>query len=303
MNPTNTADLCRLCPRACMARRADGVRGRCGEAAVPRIARAALHHWEEPCISGTRGSGAVFFTGCPLGCVYCQNRAISRGGDSAPGQAVSPDSLRRIFLRLIDEGAHNINLVTPLHFTEGVLPALREPLPVPVVVNTGGYERVETLRRWEGKAQIWLPDMKYALKDPAARYSAAPDYPEAAKAAILEMFRQVGPYELDEDGILKKGVVIRHLVLPGEGENTRLVLEWIAHTFRPGEVLVSLMSQYTPPADVPGLPENLRRPIKPIEYKMALRHMERLGLEHGYRQDHSAATEDFLPDFDLSGVE
>jgi len=294
---------CRLCPRDCGARRTEGGRGFCNELSLPRIARAALHHWEEPCISGTGGSGAVFFTGCSLGCVYCQNRAISRGGENAAGRPVTPHELRRIFLRLIDEGAHNINLVTPLHFTEGILPALEEPLPVPVVVNTGGYERPETLRRWEGKADIWLPDMKYALPDPARRYSRAPDYPQVAKAAIMEMFRQVGPYRLDEDGLLKRGVVIRHLVLPGQGENTRLVLEWIAETFRPGEVLVSLMSQYTPPGDVPDLPPELRRGIKPIEYKLALRHMERLGLNEGYRQDGAAATEEYLPAFDLSGVD
>lgn len=300
---TIQADPCRLCPRDCRIKRNEGGRGRCNEGATPRIARAALHMWEEPCISGARGSGAVFFTGCSLGCVYCQNRAISRGGEGAPGREVTPDVLRRIFLRLIEEGAHNINLVTPLHFTDGILPALNEPLPVPVVVNTGGYERVDTLRRWEGKAQIWLPDVKYALTEPARRYSAAPDYPQVAKAAIQEMFRQVGPYELDDDGMLKKGVVIRHLVLPGQGENTRRVLEWIAETFRPGDVLVSLMSQYTPPEEVPDLPDELRRPIKPIEYKLALRHMERLGLSHGYCQEATAATEEYLPAFDLSGVD
>ena len=292
--------ICRLCPRGCSAaRNSTRGEGRCGEGTVPRVARAALHKWEEPCISGSVGSGAVFFTGCPLGCIYCQNRSISRG--STVGKAVTSDELRQIFMRLVAQGAHNINLVTPLHFSDGILPALREPLPVPVIVNTGGYESVDTLRRWEGKAQIWLPDMKYSLSAPAARYSAAPDYPERAKAAIREMFRQVGPYRIGEDGLLKSGVIIRHLVLPDNADNTRGVLEWISSEFGPHDVLVSLMAQYTPPDGV-DLPDELRRPVKPIEYKLALRQMEKLGITDGYTQEPAAATEEFLPEFDLTGV-
>ncbi len=293
---------CRLCPRGCGAER-DENRGTgfCGAPSVARAARAALHLWEEPCLSGTKGSGAVFFTGCSLGCVYCQNRDISRDGGA--GLPLSPDKLRRIFLRLIAQGAHNINLVTPLHHTEGILPALSEPLGVPVAINTGGYDSVETIRRWEGKAQIWLPDMKYSLPGPAARYSRAPDYPEVAKAAIKEMFNRVGPCRLGEDGLLKSGVLIRHLVLPENLENSYGVLEWIADTFRPGEVLVSLMSQYVPPLERADLPEELRRRLKPIEYKLVLRRAEKLGITQGYRQDFSSASEEFLPAFDGSGID
>ena len=291
---------CTLCPRGCGAERTAAAGGGfCGAGLLPRAARAALHFWEEPCISGTRGSGAVFFTGCSLGCVYCQNRAISRDGGA--GIPLDPAALRRVFLRLVDEGAHNINLVTPMHHTPGILPALSEPVGVPVAVNTGGYDRVETLRLWEGTADIWMPDMKYALSGPARRYSAAPDYPETAKAAILEMFRQTGPYEMGEDGLLRRGVLIRHLVLPENLENTFAVLDWIAEAFRPGDVLLSLMAQYVPPAGV-DLPPELRRRVKPIEYKLALRHAEKLGLTEGYRQEPGAATEDYLPAFDGTGL-
>ena len=292
---------CTLCPRGCGALRtpAEG-HGFCGAGLLPRASRAALHFWEEPCISGTRGSGAVFFTGCSLGCVYCQNRAIS--GDGAAGIPLDPSALRQVFLRLISEGAHNVNLVTPMHHTPGILPALREPLGVPVAVNTGGYDALETVRLWDGTADIWMPDMKYGLSALARRYSSAPDYPEVAKAAILEMFRQTGPYDIGADGLLRRGVLIRHLVLPENLENTYAVLDWISSAFRPGDVLLSLMAQYVPPADVAALPPELRRRVKPIEYKLALRHAEKLGLTEGYRQDPGAATEDFLPSFDGTGL-
>ena len=293
-------DGCRLCPRACGADRITRT-GFCASPALPRVARAALHRWEEPCISGTSGSGAIFFTGCSLGCVYCQNRKISRGGGT--GLELSPEALRRLFFRLIEQGAHNINLVTPMHFTPGILEAIGEGLPVPVVVNTGGYDSVDTVRRWAGHADIWLPDMKYALAAPAEKYSRAPDYPERAKEAIREMFRQVGPYRLDENGLLRSGVVIRHLVLPGNLENSFAVLEWIASAFRPGDVLVSLMGQFTPPSELEDLPPELKRRIKPIEYKAVLNRMIKLGLTDGYTQELSAATEEFLPDFDLTGLE
>ena len=206
--------------------------------AVPVIARAGLHLWEEPVLSGTRGSGAVFFSGCSLGCVYCQNHTISAEG---VGKAVTTERLREIFRELIAQGAHNIDLITASHFVPFLLPALEEPLPVPVVFNCGGYERVETLRLLEGKVQIWLPDLKYGLEEPARRYSHAPDYFPVATEAIREMFRQVGPCRM-EDGLLRQGVVIRHLVLPGELENTKAVIDWVSGTFRPGDVLFSLMS-------------------------------------------------------------
>ncbi len=289
--------LCTLCPRLCAARRT-GTRGdgRCGMPSLPVVARAALHHWEEPCISGTQGSGAVFFSGCPLGCVFCQNGRISRGH---LGKIVSVERLREIFLSLIAQGAHNINLVSPTHFAHAVGEALRESLGVPVVWNTGGYERVETLRALEGRVQIYLPDLKYADGALAQRYSGAPDYFEIAAAAIEEMVRQTGPYELGEDGLLRRGVLIRHLLLPGALENTKAVLDYVARTFPPGTVLFSLMAQYTPQPGAEGL---LARRITGAELRAARAYMESVGITAGYTQDIEAARREYTPDFDLTGV-
>lgn len=241
--------ICRLCPRNCgAARTADGGNGFCAMPAGLRVSRAALHHWEEPPISGTNGSGAVFFAGCTLRCTYCQNHTISAEGF---GKDVTPQRLRAIFEGLIAQGAHNIDLITPTHFLPWILPALEPKLPVPLVYNCGGYEKVETLRSLEGLVDIWLPDLKYADGALASQLSAAPDYFPVATAAIQEMFRQTGPYVM-ENGLLRRGVVIRHLVLPGYLDNTRRVIDWVAETFRPGDVLFSLMSQYTPQPGAQG---------------------------------------------------
>ena len=292
-----TAFSCAICPRRCGAVRTDREGGGfCGMPALPVAARAALHFWEEPCISGTRGSGTVFFSGCNLQCVFCQNRQISREGF---GQSVTIPQLRQIFQSLIRQGAHNINLVTPTHFTPAVREALDPPLPVPVVWNSGGYELPEMLRTLEGRVQIYLPDLKYADNALAAKYSGAADYFEAAAAAIREMFRQTGPCVFDEEGLLLRGVVIRHLLLPGALENAKSVLDWVAETFAPGEVLVSLMSQYTPQAGAEGL---LRRRVTGAEYRAALAYMENLGLTAGYCQDSSSAREEYTPPFDLTGL-
>lgn len=261
----------------------------------PVIARAALHQWEEPCISGTRGSGTVFFSGCVLGCVFCQNRSISHGHF---GKAVTTERLRAIFDDLIAQGAHNINLVSPTPYALAVRGALEKPLSVPVVWNTGGYERVETLRALEGKVQIWLPDLKYADSSLAEKYSGAEDYFEQATAAVLEMYRQVGPYVM-EDGLLKSGVIVRHLMLPGALENTKAVMDWVAEHFRPGEVLFSLMAQYTPQAGAEGL---LSRRVTKAEYRAALSYMDNLGITDGYRQDAASAQSKYTPSFDLTGV-
>ena len=242
-------DACTLCPRRCKADRAAGQCGFCGAGNTLKVARAALHFWEEPCISGTRGSGTVFFSGCTLRCCYCQNGRISAGG---AGKDITPRRLREIFDELIAQGAHNIELVTATHFLPWILPALEPRLPVPVVYNCGGYERVETLRALEGRVDIYLPDLKYADGALAGALSGAPDYFPVACDAIREMFRQVGPWEIRE-GLLVRGVLIRHLVLPGQLENTRRVIDWVAETFRPGEVLFSLMSQYTPQPGAAGL--------------------------------------------------
>ena len=279
-----------------MARRdAQAGEGFCGLPAVPVVARAGLHFWEEPCVSGARGSGAVFFSGCVLRCVYCQNHAISHENFGKP---VSVERLREIFWELIGQGAHNINLVSPTPFAPAIREALAEPLPVPVVWNTGGYERVETLRSLEGKVQVWLPDLKYVDSGLSRDLSGAADYFDAASAAIREMVRQTGDYVL-EDGLLKRGVLIRHLMLPGQLENTKAVLDWVAETFRPGQVLLSLMAQYTPQPGAEGL---LSRRVTGAEYRAALRYMENLGITDGYCQDAASARAEYTPDFDLTGV-
>ena len=279
-----------------MARRdAQAGEGFCGLPATPVVARAGLHLWEEPCVSGARGSGAVFFSGCVLRCVYCQNHAISHENFGKP---VSVERLREIFWELIGQGAHNINLVSPTPFAPAIREALAEPLPVPVVWNTGGYERVETLRSLEGRVQVWLPDLKYVDSGLSRDLSGAADYFGAASAAIEEMVRQTGDYVL-EDGLLKRGVLIRHLMLPGQLENTKAVLDWVAETFRPGQVLLSLMAQYTPQPGAEGL---LSRRVTGAEYRAALRYMENLGITDGYCQDAASARAEYTPDFDLTGV-
>ena len=288
--------ICTLCPRRCGAERTETEgHGFCGMPAGLRVARAALHLLEEPPLSGTRGSGTVFFSGCTLRCCYCQNREISAGDF---GRAVTTGRLREIFEELIAQGAHNINLVTPTHFLPWLLPALAPKLPVPVVYNCGGYESVETLRLLEGKADVYLPDLKYADAALAARLSAAPDYFPAATAAIREMFRQTGPYVM-EDGLLKRGVMIRHLVLPGQLDNTRRCIDWVAQTFSPGQVLFSLMSQYTPQ---PGSEGPLGRHVTAGEYRSAVDYMKNCGITDGFTQERTAAREEYTPPFDLTGV-
>lgn len=289
--------VCHLCPRNCGAERTeargDGV---CGMPSLPVVARAALHQWEEPPISGRNGSGTVFFTGCSLKCVFCQNEAISHENY---GKVVTVPRLREIFQALIDQGAHNINLVNPTHFAHVVAEALEQPLPVPVVWNSGGYDRVETLRTLEGKVQIYLPDLKYQASATAAKYSGAPDYPEVAIATIQEMYRQTGPCVL-EDGLLRSGVIIRHLILPGRLNEVKAVMDWVAETFPPGAVLFSLMSQYTPWGRAADYPE-INRKLRPSEARNAAQYMENLGLE-GFTQSGESAEADFIPPFDLTGV-
>lgn len=288
--------ICTLCPRRCGAERtAEAGGGFCRMPGGLRVARAMLHHWEEPPISGQNGAGTVFFSGCTLGCVYCQNGDISAGGF---GKDISTARLREIFEELIAQGAHNIELVTPTHFLPWILPALTPRLPVPVVYNCGGYERVETLRALEGLVDVYLPDLKYADGALAAELSGAADYFPVACEAIREMFRQVGPYVL-EDGLLTRGVVIRHLVLPGYLDNTRRVLDWIAETFAPGDVLVSLMSQYTPTANMTG---RLARRVTAAEYRAAAAYMRNCGITDGFVQERTSAEEAYTPAFDGEGV-
>ena len=289
--------ICELCPRNCRAERTDSKAGGfCREPAVPVAARAMLHQWEEPCLVGEKGAGTVFFTGCNLRCCFCQNTPISQQG---LGRPITAARLREIFHDLVDQGAACIDLVTPTHFTPVILEALGEEMwPVPVVWNSGGYEKAETLRRLEGKVQVYLPDLKYALPGPAKKYSAAEDYFDWAGPALLEMFRQTGPYQM-ENGLLKRGVLIRHLLLPGELENTKAVIDFVARTFRPGDVLFSLMSQYTPQSGAMG---NLKRHVTKAEYRAAVEYMQNCGVTDGYTQERTSAKEEYTPAFDLRGV-
>lgn len=289
---------CSICPRKCGAERTETVgNGVCAMPEAPVLARAALHMWEEPPISGTRGSGTVFFSGCSLKCVFCQNDEISHGNFGKP---ITVERLREIFFELIAQGAHNINLVNPTHFSHAIAKALAEPLPVPVVWNSGGYDEVSTLRALEGKVQIYMPDLKYLDSAAAERYSGAPDYPEKAAAAIREMVRQTGPYELDGDGLLKKGVLIRHLILPGRVKEAKVVMDFVAEQFPPHTVLFSLMSQYVPCGRAAEYPEINRR-ARNSEIRTAEEYFSALNLD-GFTQELLSATEGFIPDFDLTGV-
>ena len=280
---------CQLCPRRCGVDRAAGQRGFCGAPAAALVAKTMLHQWEEPALSPGGKSGAVFFGGCTLRCKYCQNIAISAG---PVGREYDSAGLRGLFEELIARGAENIDLVTPTHFLPTVLPALTPKLPVPVVYNCGGYERVETLKMLEGKVDIYLPDLKYADGKLAASLSGAPDYFPVATAAIREMVRQTGPVQWDGDRITT-GVVIRHLILPGFVENSLRVLDWIGENFAPGQVLVSLMRQYTP---MPGLQPPLDRTVTDEEYDAVLSWMFLNGLE-GFTQDADGADKAYIPDF------
>ena len=290
--------ICNLCPRRCGAVRTETeAGGYCRMPSLPVLARGALHHWEEPPISGTRGSGTIFFSGCPLRCIFCQNSEISQEGFGKP---VTPQRVREICQELIAQGAHNINFVTPTHYAHVIAQVLRTPLGVPVVYNTGGYERIETLRALEGKVDIYLPDLKYATEADALRYSGAADYVQTAQAAIREMVRQTGPYQLDADGLLTRGVVIRHLILPGKLPAARAVMDWVAETFPPGTVLFSLMSQYLPCGRAAEFPE-LNRRLRSGERRSAQAYMENLGLE-GFTQEPESARNEYIPPFDLTGV-
>ena len=288
---------CEICPRRCNAERtAEKAGGVCRMPAGLVVARAMLHLWEEPVLSGKNGAGCIFFSGCNLGCVFCQNGRISHENF---GKVITPVHLREIMEDLIAQGAHCIDLVTPTHFTPWVLEALRKPLPVPVVWNSGGYERVETLRTLEGKVQIYLPDLKYAMERPARELSAAPDYFEAAAATIDEMVRQVGAYQIGDDGLMRSGVILRHLVLPGQIENTKRVIAYVSTHFPPKTVLFSLMSQYTPQ---PGSTGALARRLNEREYRTAVQYMRDCGLTDGFCQELSSAKEEYTPVFDLQGV-
>lgn len=287
---------CVLCPRGCAVDRARGERGYCGVGDVARVARVSLHAFEEPCLSGTRGSGTIFFSGCSLGCIFCQNRSISR---EPIGVEMDRAALADTMLSLQEKGAHNINLVTATHFADHVAEALsdvKSRLRIPVVYNSSGYECVETLRRLEGLVDVYLPDFKYASRELAARYSSAPDYPEVVEAAIAEMHRQTGAFVLDENGMAKQGTMVRLLVLPSHRADAMDVLRKLADTVPPSEIRLSLMSQYTPEFATDTPYRELHRRVTRFEYESVLEEAARLGFE-GYCQEKSAASAAYTPNF------
>lgn len=293
---------CTLCPRRCHANRAAGQTGFCGQTAQLRAARAALHFWEEPCISGDCGSGTVFFSGCSLQCIFCQNHEIALGES---GKVISVERLSQIFLGLQDKGAANINLVTAGHFIPQICRALElskaDGLSIPIVYNTGSYEEAASLRLLEGLIDIWLPDLKYFSGDLSARYSSAPDYFQAATAAIAEMFRQTPAVVFDsKTGLMQRGIIVRHLMLPGQAADSKKILRYL-HTTYGDAIYISIMNQYTPLAGVSEIPE-LNRKVAPEEYRRVLDFADRIGIENGFMQEDGTAAESFIPPFDYEGV-
>ena len=293
---------CRLCPRACGADRTAGKTGFCGMSASLYVSRASLHMWEEPPISGERGSGTVFFAGCPLGCVFCQNAEISH---EKHGKEISTERLAEIFLELQEKGAHNINLVTATHYTPHVTEALdiakRSGLNIPVVYNCGGYESVETLRMLRGYVDIYLPDFKYMSPELAAKYSLCKGYPERAKEALAEMVAQTGAPVFDESGMLLRGTVVRHLVLPGCVKDSIDVIKYLHETYG-NDIYISIMSQYTPSERLRARFPELARKLTKYEYGKVVRFATEIGVEKGFTQYGEAAAESFIPSFDGEGV-
>lgn len=292
---------CHLCPRNCGVDRLAGQKGFCGVDAGIMVARAALHMWEEPCISGKEGSGAVFFSGCSLGCAFCQNRTISKGQS---GKVITVEHLAELFLNLQAQKANNINLVTAGHFLpqvrEAIILAKERGLTIPVVYNSSGYEKAEMLRYLDGLVDIYLPDLKYLEADLAGKYSHAKDYPEVAMKALEEMVRLVGMPEFDERGMMKKGVIVRHLLLPGHVRNSKKVLEYLYGTYG-DQIYISLMSQYTPMPAMKDDPQ-LSRKVTDREYDRLLDHAISLGVTNCFIQEGETAKESFIPEFNGEGV-
>ena len=293
---------CILCPRECRINREDRKRGYCGMDSRIYAARAALHMWEEPCISGKKGSGAVFFSGCGLRCIFCQNREIAIGKD---GKEISVEKLGEIFLNLEKQGAANINLVTGAHYVPQIIEALEiakgKGLSLPVVYNSSGYEKVETLKLLEGYVNVYLPDFKYMEASLADAFSHAPDYVERAMAAIEEMVRQTGNCVFNEDGYIEKGTIVRHLILPGHTVNSKKVLEYLHNTYG-NKIFISIMNQYTPVYKQKKYTE-LNRKVTEREYKKVLDYALEIGVENGFWQTGDTAKESFIPTFDYEGLD
>lgn len=288
--------ICNACPRGCNVDREVSL-GYCKSPEKFKLARASLHYWEEPCISGKNGSGAIFFSGCNLGCVFCQNYEISHG---CKGVEVSDDDLVRIMKRLVDEGANNINFVNPTHYSLQLLRVLEKyKPPVPIVYNTSGYDSVETLKMLDGAVDIYLPDFKYIRPEKALKYSKAEDYPQVAEEALAEMKRQVGDDVFDENGIMQRGMIIRHLVLPSNTNSSISALDYLAENF--GDTYISVMAQYVPYGDLTEYKE-INRPLTQREYDKVVNHIFDLGLQKIFVQELEAASDKFIPDFDFTGV-
>ncbi len=304
----NSLNSCGLCPRHCGVNRNNGEKGFCGENAAVRIARASLHLWEEPCLSGTRGSGTVFFSGCPLHCVYCQNGSIANG---SVGREISVGRLSEIFIEQQDRGANNINLVTPTHFIPQIVHALesakKNGLRIPIVYNTGSYETVEALKMLEGLVDVYLPDLKYMDSEIALKYSNAPDYFHTAAAAIDEMLRQTGDFIFASEGdaceaeIMKKGVIVRHLLLPGQLKDSMNIVKYLYETYG-DRIYISLMNQYTPMKHIGDKYPELSRTVTDSEYEELVDYAIDLGVENGFIQEGETALESFIPDFDMEGT-
>ena len=311
------SELCYLCPRNCKINRNNGVKGFCGESSAVRVARAALHMWEEPCLSGTRGSGTVFFSGCNMHCVYCQNRNIANGD---VGKEISVDRLAEIFLEQQSRGANNINLVTPSHFilqiAEAIVKAKKSGLAIPIVYNTGSYEYAETLKILDGLVDVYLPDLKYFSPEISLKYSQCPDYFEIATKAIQEMVRQTGYLQFNEfhsecnnglcnehieDGIMTKGVIVRHLLLPGQLEDSKKLVKYLYETYG-DRIFISLMNQYTPMSGIEDKYPELGRKVTEEEYEELVDYAIDIGVENGFIQEGETATESFIPDFNMEGV-
>lgn len=297
----DTTFICNLCPRECNVDRGLGKIGFCKVPNHIKVARASLHFWEEPCISGEEGSGTVFFSGCNLRCVYCQNRKIAEG---VYGKEIDVDRLAAIFLELQAKGANNINLVTPSHYVLQIVSALKkaknEGLFVPIVYNSGAYEKVETLKLLEGYVDVYLPDFKYMDGNLGGRYSDAEDYPVVAKKAIDEMIRQVGKPEFDNRGMLKRGVVVRHLVLPGCIKDSKNIIKYLYDTYG-NDIFISILNQYTPLTGLEKYPE-INRKLTEEEYNEVVDFAIEIGVENGFIQEGDVADESFIPDFDGQGV-
>lgn len=292
---------CVLCPRECHANRAGGQRGYCGQTDELMVARAALHFWEEPCLSGSNGSGTVFFAGCGLKCVYCQNYVLAQGQS---GKKITTNRLAEIFLELQEQGAHNINLVTPDHFVPQIIEAMKRArekgLVLPFVYNSSGYVTVETLRLLRGYIAIYLPDLKYLDSFIGKKYSHCADYFHYASQAIAEMVRQTGEAVFDEKGIMQKGVIVRHLLLPGCLEDSKKIVKYLYETY--GDLIyLSIMNQYTPLAQVDNHPE-LNRKVSAAEYDEVVEYAVSLGVKNGFIQEGETASESFIPEFNGEGV-